>query len=308
MERIAITGAAGYIGSRVCHELKDTYEIVPLDDFSRGKIREIDGIKVIPANICDLNQLEPLRDADVVLHLAAISGVDECVNAPELAHHVNVIGTQNVGSLCRQKSIPLIFPSTVGVFGDPVYFPLDERHPRKPVNLYGKTKKSACEALRTVSEGVFPVYEFIKSNVFGVHTLNDEIITRPNVISIFINNAKRNESLKVYNPGTQARNFLHVEDAARSYVLGVGKIREEERVYKEFCIAGRESVTVRQLAEMICCKAEERGYSPDIMYVENPRNETLVSQFEVDTTKARSELGFTPQLIIEHEIERAFKE
>ncbi|KYK38595.1 MAG: hypothetical protein AYK18_16885 [Theionarchaea archaeon DG-70] len=307
MERIGVTGAAGYIGSRVCYELKDTYDIVPVDNFYGGQVKEIDGIKIINADIQNLKTMEKLLNVDVVIHLAAISGVDECTPDPHLAYHVNVMGTETIGLICRKNSIPLIFPSSVAVLGNPTYFPIDENHPRTPVNWYGKTKKAACDALRVISEGSFPAYEFFMSNVFGVHSLSNTVVSRPNVISIFLDTAKRNEKLTVYRPGTQARNFLHVKDAARSYVLGVKSILEEDPEYKEFCIAGKESMTIIELAKIVSKKAEERGYNTEIIYTKNPRNETLVDRFDMNISKAEAELSFTPYLTVVHEIEESFK-
>lgn len=307
MERIAVTGAAGYIGSKVCNELKNTYEIVPLDNFYRGHITDIEGIKVINVDIRNFKALEKLLQVNVVIHLAAISGVEECFADPTLSYYVNVVGTENVGLICRKNAIPLIFPSSVAVLGNPAYFPIDENHPRIPLNWYGKTKQAACEALKLISEGMFPVYEFLMSNVFGEYTVSDTLVSKPNVISIFIDAAKKNKKLPVYKPGTQARNFLHIEDVAQSYLLAVKHILEEEPVYKELCIGAKDSMTVNQVAKSVLKAAKKSGYNTEISHVKNPRKETIMNHFEMDISKTKDEIEFMPRLTVEYEIEKAFR-
>jgi len=121
--QIAITGAAGYIGSRVVKLLTDhhpDWEYVALDNFYLGDVRSIGDVDVEHVDIRNRSELEAaLEGADVVLHLAAISGVDDCERNQDLAYDVNVTGTNNVAWFCRKTGAALVFPFSMAVLGDP---------------------------------------------------------------------------------------------------------------------------------------------------------------------------------------------
>ena len=299
MKTVGITGAAGYIGSRVCYELKDLYGIVPLDNFCKGTIKRIGDHDVINADIRDKKVMESLLDVDCIIHLAAIPGVEACSKNRDLSYDVNVNGTRVIAEICKQYTIPLIFASSFGAMGDPQYFPIDEDHPRDPMHWYGKTKCEAETLLTDLSRDRFPCYLFIKSNIYGIHVLDRIPVSKPTVINKFVDAVKQNDTLKIFNPGTQARNFLHVKDAALSYKLAVPHILKAENRAESFCIASSESVSIKELAKNVVSIAKEYEYSPLVQVVENPRTETLVEDFSVNTLKAQKILGFVPQYTIE---------
>jgi UDP-glucose 4-epimerase len=299
MKTVGVTGAAGYIGSRVCYELKDSYDIVPIDNFCKGTIKRIGDHDVINADIRDKKVMESLFDVDCIIHLAAIPGVEACNKNRDLSYDINVNGTRVIAEICKKYTIPLIFASSFGAMGDPQYFPIDENHPRNPIHWYGKTKLKAENVLTDLSRDNFPCYLFIKSNIYGMHVLHETIVSKPTVVNRFVDAAKLNDTLKIFNPGTQARNFLHVKDAAISYKLAVSHILKAENRAEFFCIASFESVSIKKLAENVVSIAKEYEYSPSVQMVDNPRTETLVEDFSVNTLKAQKILGFVPQYTIE---------
>lgn len=307
MKTVGITGAAGYIGSRVCYELKDHYRIIPVDSFYKGTITTISNIEVINADIRDEKAMEILKDVDCIAHLAAIPGVEPCNNARELSYDVNVNGTRIIADICRTHSIPLIFATSFGTMGDPQYFPIDENHPRNPLHWYGQTKYEGEKIVEEASLNNFPCYLLIKSNVYGIHTLDTTPVFKPTVINKFVESAKVNNPINVYEPGTQARNFLHVKDAAHAYVLAVSKILKAELRAEPFCIATPEAVSVRDLAEKVVSIAQEYDFSPSIEMVKNPRTETLVEDFSIDTSKAEKVLGYTPHYTIDKAVREMFE-
>jgi len=125
---VAITGAAGYIGSRVAKLLQETHpdwNLIALDNFYLGEVREIDDLTVEDVDIRNRDALEDALDgADVVFHLAAISGVDDAIENPDLTYEVNVQGTNNVAWFCRKTGAGMVFPlsmaTTLGTSGMPV--------------------------------------------------------------------------------------------------------------------------------------------------------------------------------------------
>ncbi|MBX0325398.1 NAD(P)-dependent oxidoreductase [Halomicroarcula sp. F13] len=302
---IAITGAAGYIGSRVLVELQEQHpdwELTAVDNFYRGDLRTVGDVDVDHVDIRNRDRLEAaLEGADVVLHLAAVSGVDDCDENPDLAYEVNVQGTENVAWFCRKTGAALAFPFSMAVIGDPQAFPITVDHPRDPINWYGRTKLLSERAIDTFSDGAFPAHQFMISNLYGGHEVGGERISKGTVINFFLGRALAGETLTVYEPGTQSRNFVHVKDVARAYVRSAERLVEQlqagETGVKKFEIASDEDPSVHEVARLVRDTAVEFGYDPTVELVENPRagEETLVDDFPVDTTAAREHLGWAAE-------------
>jgi len=301
---VAITGAAGYIGTRILDELQRVHpdwELTAVDNFYRGQMRSVGDTDVRHVDIRDRDRLESaLSGADVVVHLAAVSGVDDCDENPDLAYEVNVQGTNNVAWFCRQTGAALIFPYSMAVLGDPEDFPLTVEHPRAPMNWYGRSKLLGERAIETFAEGAFPAHLLMKSNLYGDHEVGGQRVSKPTVINFFVERALAGETLTVYEPGTQSRNFVHVKDIARAYLRSIERLADQlaagDTGVEKYEIASDEDPSVMEMARLVRdLAAEERGLDPTVELVENPRgNETLVSEFTVETTRARERLGWEP--------------
>jgi UDP-glucose 4-epimerase len=309
---IAITGAAGYIGSRIIARLQDAHsdwEITPLDNFSRGDIRSVNSCEIEYLDIRNRNRLETkLADADVVLHLAAVSGVDDCDTNADLAYEVNVQGTSNVAWFCRKSGAGLVFPYSMAVLGDPEEFPITVDQPRGPFNWYGRTKLLGERLVEDMAAESFPAHLLMKSNLYGEHEVGDQVVSKGTVINFFIGRVFAGEPLTVYEPGSQSRNFIHVDDIARAYVRSTERLLEQlnrgETGVEKYEIASSEDPSVMAMAELVKeIAAEEAGIDATITLVDNPRgNETLVEDFIVNTSKANEVLGWEPQRTVEETI------
>jgi UDP-glucose 4-epimerase len=106
----------------------------------------------------------------------------------------------------------------MAVLGDPESFPITADQSRDPLNWYARTKTLGEQSINTFADGSFPAHLFLKSNLYGQHVVDGITVGKPTVINFFINRAINNETLTVYEPGTQARNFMHVMDVAKAYV------------------------------------------------------------------------------------------
>jgi UDP-glucose 4-epimerase len=301
---IAVTGAAGYIGSRVVVEFQEAYpewDIIALDNGYRAQVDAIGDVEIEHVDIRNRNRLEDtLAGADVVCHLAAISGVDDCDENSDLAYEVNVTGTNNVAWFCRKTGAALAFPFSMAVLGDPGEFPITADQPRDPLNWYGRTKLLGERAVETFADGGFPAHLFLKSNLYGEHVVDETEVGKPTVINFFVNRALAGERLTVYEPGTQARNFVHVKDVARAYVRSAERLLEQlaggETGTETYEIASEEDPSVERVGEIVREVArEERGIDVDVELVENPRSaETMVEEFGVDISATRSRIGWNP--------------
>jgi UDP-glucose 4-epimerase len=302
---IAITGAAGYIGSRVLVELQEAHpewNLIALDNQYEGQVDSVGDVDIAHVDVRSRDRLEAtLEGADVVIHLAAVSGVDDCEENADLAYEVNVTGTNNVAWFCRKTGAAMAFPFSMAVLGDPESFPITADQPRDPLNWYGRTKWIGERAIESFADGSFPAHMFMKSNLYGEHVVDGTVVSKPTVINFFVDRALSGETLTVYEPGTQARNFVHVIDIARVYVRSTEQLLERLEAGKigteTYEVASNEDLSVMRIAEIVqTIVNEERDIDIDIELVENPRpGETMVEQFSVDISNTQKRLNWSAQ-------------
>lgn len=306
--KVGVTGAGGYIGSRITELLLEAnHEVVPIDNGYNSGLSSIKEQEIIEEDVRDIEAMrENLEGVDVLMHLAAITGIPECEEKEDLAYDVNVTGTQNIARICREKSIPLIFPMSMQVFGNTENFPITPENEREPVNNYGITKTIGEEIIDILSKGSFPAHIYVKSNVYGSHVINGERVEKGTVVNYFTSEAKKGNKLTVHSPGTQAKDFIHVKDVAEAYLKSLERIKGEEDGKKVYLLASGESTSIKQLADVISEEGEQIvGQKPEVKIVENPReNDSVVENFDVDISKTEKELDFRA----EHSLEESIRE
>lgn len=226
--RVLVIGGAGFIGSHVVKRLlkEDIKEIVIYDNFVRGKHENIvDCMKDPRVRIFevggDIRDLDILDDAmkgiDYVFHLAAM-WLLHCKDYPRTAFEVNIAGTFNVLEACvRNKVKKLIYSSSASVYGDAVEVPMSESHPFNNKNFYGATK-IAGEAMCTAYNDRYglPIIGLRYMNVYGPG--QDQNAAYTGVIPIMLNKIDQNEAPLINGDGTQAYDFIYVDDVAECNV------------------------------------------------------------------------------------------
>ena len=255
--RALVIGGAGFIGSFVVKELlkEDVRDVVIYDNFTRGTRDNIAealedprcrifsfGGDVRETDILD----QAVKDADCVFHLAAM-WLLHCKDFPRAAFHTNIEGTFNVLESCVRHNVrKLVYSSSASVYGDAVDVPMTEEHPFRNRNFYGATK-IAGEAMCTAYNDRYglPVVGLRYMNVFGPG--QDQHAAYTGVIPIMLNKIEQNEAPTINGDGTQAYDFIYVEDVARCNVLAA-KSSVEMGYYN---VGTEVQTTIRELCDLI---------------------------------------------------------
>ncbi|WP_374498102.1 NAD-dependent epimerase/dehydratase family protein [Vogesella indigofera] len=273
--KILVIGGAGFIGSFVVAELlkTDVAQVVIYDNFARGKQSNIEQYLVDPRctiypNGGDIRETDLLDAAmqgmDGVIHLAAM-WLLHCKDFPRTAFHVNIEGTFNVLEACVRNNIKrLVYSSSASVYGDAVEVPMTETHPFNNRNFYGASKiagEAMCHAFHDRYGLSYVGLRYM--NVYGPH--QDQTAAYTGVIPIMLNKIDANEAPVINGDGTQAYDFIYVEDVARFNVLAL-----QSDVADEFYNVGTGVQTsIKQLCDTILdlkssdLKVQYRPYSED---------------------------------------------
>jgi len=256
-QRVLVIGGAGFIGGFVVTELlkEDVAEVVIFDNFTRGTHDNIAAAlrdprcRVFPfgGDIRDTDILDQaVRGADYVFHLAAM-WLLHCKDFPRAAFHTNIEGTFNVLEACVRHNVKkLVYSSSASVYGDAVEVPMTEDHPFNNRNFYGATK-IAGEAMCTAYHDRYglPIVGLRYMNVFGPG--QDQHAVYTGVIPIMLNKIEQNEAPVINGDGSQAYDFIYVEDVARCNVRAA-----VSPVTMGYYNVGTEvQTTVRELCDLI---------------------------------------------------------
>ncbi len=143
---ILVTGGAGYVGSVVAEKLlQQGYKVIILDNLRQGhKEAILPEAQLIIADICEAQNLEDVFHRfkiDAVMHMAAETVVEYSMTDPKRYFHNNIVGgIKLLDAMLKHGVYKFVFSSSAAVYGDPKSIPIEEDHPKLPVNSYGESK------------------------------------------------------------------------------------------------------------------------------------------------------------------------
>jgi UDP-glucose 4-epimerase len=281
--KILVTGGAGFIGSNLVPHLADLgHDIVVLDDLSAGQAAPDarPQIRFIRGSFLDSATLRDCLDgSDVVVHLAAMSGVMDSVADPTACFATNVEGTFRLLDMARRSGINLfVNASTGGAILGEVAPPISEAMAPMPLSPYGASKL-ATEGFCSAYFGSYGLrcLSLRFSNIYGPHSAH-----KKSVVAAFIRHALSNEALVVYGDGTQQRDYLYVGDLMR----GIAAAIHRGAVGTFQLGSGRPTslLTLIQALETVCGRKLEVRY-------ESRRSAEIHSTW-CDIGKAHAEFGY----------------
>jgi UDP-glucose 4-epimerase len=294
--RVLVTGGAGFIGSHVAEAfLKDGWDVVVLDDLSRGHEQNIpQGAQFVCADIrsAEARRLVATGKFDALNHHAAQIDVRFSVDSPSVDAGINVVGLVNLLEGAGEGGVKrVVFASSGGVvYGDPEVIPTPETAPKLPVSPYGVSKLAGEYYLRAIGalrgfEGVAMRY----ANVFGPR---QDPKSEAGVVSIFVSRLLEGRKLTVFGDGRQTRDYVFVKDVARANVLATTARLPASGDFNApaFNIATSIERNVRELAESV---GQVMGQHPELEFAPPRPGELFRSA--LDTSKAKAVLGWAPE-------------
>jgi len=236
-KKILVTGGAGFIGSHLCERLlKLGNFVVSLDNYFTGTEKNhIKGVKYIKGNTRDIFKLVDFTP-DIIYHLGEYSRVEQSFEDMRIVYEYNKIGTFEVLEFVRKTGAKLIYAGSSTKFGDGGI--------SRNTSPYAWTKASNTELV--MNYGIWYGINYAITyfyNVYGPREISTGKYAT--LIAIFREKMRNNEPLTIVKPGTQKRNFTHIDDIIDGLIL-VGK----DGYGDEFGIGSDESYSIIEVAEM----------------------------------------------------------
>src|SRR5215211_957055 len=289
--RYVVTGAAGFIGSHLGERLLDDgHDVLGIDCFTEYYDPDV---KEENARRLDVRRLDLAEDEldftgfDGVFHLAAQPGVRSFGDVFPLYLRRNVEASRRVFEAAARDRVRLVFASSSSIYGEAERFPTPEETQPAPVSPYGITKLT-CEHLARAYERSFGLeYVVVRYfNAFGPRQRPDMAFTR---IAYAL---AADATFTLYGDGTQSRGWTYVSDVVEATLAAMDRGRGTYNVGGAVEASMLEAIA---LFERIAGRRLDVRRDPAV-----PGDQTRTS---ADTTRIRTELGWTPRVGLEAGIE-----
>lgn len=324
MAKILVTGAAGFIGSKLTYELVNRGDIVVgvdnINDYydvrlKYGRLREILGVdenrfpnfRFVRMAIEDKESLDALFAAehfDVVVNLAAQAGVRYSITNPYAYMQSNLVGFLNILEACRSYNVPkLVFASSSSVYGMNEKVPYNEEDKvDTPVSLYAASKK-ANELM---------AHSYAK--LYGIQCIGLRFFTvygpwgRPDMSPMLFASALREgKPIKVFNSGDMIRDFTYIDDIVEGTIRTIDRDipldkRENGVAYRIYNIGCSHPVKLMDFIEEM-----ENAYGKKAEKLFLPMQPGDVYQTNADTSRLETEMGYKPHVSLHEGLEEFIK-
>ena len=310
---ILVVGGAGYIGSHMVKLLlRQGHHVTVFDNLSTGCHDAVEGGLLVEGDlrsIADTTLVFERRNFEVVMHFAASCNVSESVQDPAKYYANNVIGTFNLMEAMRVAGVArLVFSSTCSTYGDPVFLPIDEDHPQRPVNPYGMSKLMAERAMsdygRAYGLATVALRYFNAAGCDPEGELGEHHDPEMHLIPLILQEALRvraggkpeDTQLQLFGDdfdtpdGTCIRDYVHIADLCSAHLLAMERLMDG-RVsgFRAFNLGTGIGHSVKQVIEACRCITGQ-----DIRYRIAGRRVGDPARLVASAARAHAELGWSP--------------
>jgi UDP-glucuronate decarboxylase len=302
MNKILVTGGAGFIGSHLCNYLLDQgNEVICLDNFYTGSMKNIQNLLTNPRfEVIRHDTIFPLHHIYVqqIYNLACPASPVHYQFDPVQTIKTNVYGAINVLELARISKARILQASTSEVYGDPQVHPQDESYwgHVNPIGIrscYDEGKRSA--------ETLF--FDYHRQYGVDIRVIRIFNTYGPNmhpedgrVVSNFIMQALRGDDITIYGDGSQTRSFCYVSDL----VDGMVRMMNNEKFLGPVNLGNPNEITIKELAEKII---KATNSNSKIIYKSLPKDDPVKRKPEI--TLAKDNLSWAPRITLDEGIEKA---
>lgn len=298
-KKILVTGGAGFLGSHLCENLVKTgAKVTIFDKLFTGKKENIKNLsgkaKIVYGDILDESLVQKTAEnADIIIHTAfPMAACDRDLSNQHI--EIGTVGLFNLLKAAYDNNSKFVYASSISVYGEQKYVPIDENHPLEPLLIYGATKlvgETYCQAF---------------SRNYGLKTvilrLSDFFGPRNGRISAPINflyKAIRNEPIIVTGGGQQVRTYTYIQDIVdgviQALIIPVAN-------GKTFNLAGDNHISLIGLAELA---KQVANSSSEIKLVQSSQVDSR--QYIIDNRKAKKLLRYKPKVSIAQGLEETLK-
>jgi UDP-glucose 4-epimerase len=306
--KLLVVGGAGYIGSHmVQHLLAAGHAVVVADNFSTGFADALSAAGsplVAELDIADANALSALFSAhrfDAVLHFASFIQVGESVTKPGKYYANNLSATLTLLQAMLQAGVKrFIFSSTAAVYGDPAYLPIDEAHPKAPINPYGRSKWMVEQVLEDFDRayGLKSVClrYFNAAGADPAGQLGERHAPETHLIPLVLQAASgRRPAISVFGrdyatpDGTCIRDYIHVADLVDAHALALAYL-QQGNPSAAFNLGNGHGFSVQAVID-----TARRVTGREVPLVDGARRPGDPPCLVADASQARSVLGWQPR-------------
>lgn len=303
-KKVLVTGGAGFIGSNLCENLlQNGNTVVCLDNFSTGKEENIRSLKENPNFVLiegDIRNLDTchraVKDADVVMHQAALGSVPRSINDPITSNDVNVSGFLNILVATRDAKIKrFVYACSSSTYGDSEELPKVEEKIGKPLSPYAVTKY------------VNELYADVFAKLYGIETIGlryfnvygrrqDPFSTYSAVIPIFVSKIINSQAITINGDGGFSRDFTHVDNVVLANNLAA-TTSSQGAINQIYNVACGEQTSLNELAQTLIenlSQFDKNLENSKIIY--GPQRAGDVPHSKASIEKIRSFLNYEPIL------------
>ncbi len=297
--RYLITGGAGFIGSALANRLvADGHEVVVVDDLSNGeRDRLLPNVIFSRGDVNDIPRLwSLLHDVDCVYHLAARVSVAESFLYPTEYNHTNVGGTVSLMEAIRDAGVKrVVLASSGAIYGNQYEQPVHEDDTPMPDSPYAVSKLAAEQYVRTI--GRIWGIDTVALRIFNAYGPGQPLpVSHAPVVPRFMQQALTGGSLVIHGDGKQTRDFVYITDVIDALIAASTASDVNELVIN---VGNGSESSLNQLVDTI-----EQAIGRQVNRIHNPEKQSGVPRLDAEISRARTLLGYRPQVSLEEGIQR----
>ena len=289
--KVLVTGGAGFIGSHLVDALiQQGHRVVIVDNLSTGLFENINPAATFyQVDICgpELEKIFEEERPELVNHQAAQTVIQKSMEDPAFDAKQNILGGLNLILQCLRFGVKkIVYASSVGVYGEPKYRPVDESHPVNPVSYYGVSKHTIEHYLHVFCLDYTLRYVVLRySNIYGPRQSPKG---EAGVVAIFTRQMLQGEHPTIFGKGDKTRDYVYVSDVVMANLLAM-----EKSINGIYNIGTGLETSDQEIFDLL---AELTGYQGSPHYA--PVRKGEIYKIRLDYSKAQKEIDWQPRFLL----------